>query len=90
MATKTFTSEVDVSLNDFHDFEILDYVMENHWTKSELGQLKDFVLKELKDQAPEEAEYFFPVKTLADIQKYELLLEAFKKFTLPELERRLS
>lgn len=87
--TKEITTTAEVSLNDFDVNEIIEYLQSIHITKDEYDRLynvlrKNKVLVRLSDAEPE---YMFD--NLADQFKFETCLEAMKKYSQEELQKRL-
>jgi hypothetical protein len=75
---KTVDAEVEIEFED-----ILDYI-DDYATEHDLKEIAE----KLKDNFLEQQET--PVDTLGDQMKYDLLMLAFKKYSLSELEEKLG
>jgi predicted DNA-binding ArsR family transcriptional regulator len=75
---KTVDAEVEIEFED-----ILDYI-DDYATEHDLKEIAE----KLKDNFLEQQET--PVDTLSDQMKYDLLMLAFKKYSLSELEEKLG
>lgn len=80
---KCFDAEVYVSVDDFRVEDILDYIIdEAELDEEDMNRLREFVSGR---NLP-----ILETKSLADVMKVEAFQEAMDKYSLDELQRRLS
>lgn len=78
--TKEETVELEVDLDDFEISDILDYLEEQALTKNQRKQLAEMV----NVGFPE-----IELQSIADVQKFEYMVNVFKKYPLSEIEQKL-
>lgn len=86
--TKTTTSTVEVTLDDFDTEEILEYLGSTHLTRSEVEKLKEILFENYGVDAF--GAHVYSLDNLGDQLKFEACKEAMEKYSLAELEKRLA
>lgn len=88
--TKRVTVDVECSVEDFDVDDVIYDLKKRHLTQDELEDIYEFSRKRLKKRSPKDNVIEVEVDSLLDKMKFELLKEAMQRYTLHELENKLS